>query len=190
MDTDTTQKSQFPSSLQIEADRCEQDAFIDPFGQCWHCTSPWTWELELSRIPFTSINKRRSLKADPCSSSTEQLQTCLQSQQASCNSCCFSFKLKRSSPLPGACAIHHLHASALVLLFLPDTCICACPSHFLSVLVSIKAFWRNRARVYLSSLLIFLFQFLHVSASCSPSAYTELVPEVICQLTPYPVLHL
>lgn len=45
------------------------------------------------------------------------LQPSPQLQQASCNSCYFSFKLERRYPLPGAHAIHHLHGSALLLVF-------------------------------------------------------------------------
>lgn len=73
--------------------------------------------------------------------------------------------------------------------FPPDTCICVCPSHFVVVLVS-KAFEVIGALVYLGSLLMFFSQFLHLPASCSPSTERELIPEVICQLTLYPVLHL
>lgn len=40
--------------------------------------------------------------------------------------------------------------------FLSDTCIHACPSHFLSVLVSVKAFWRDQCVcVYLGCFLMF-----------------------------------
>lgn len=147
-------------------------------------------ELGLSKIPFTDINKRRSSKAAVLIFNKTWLQKCLQLQHASCNSCYFSFQLKGRCPLPHACTIYHLHASALLLVFYLIPAYVSALATLSWCLCQLKAFEGIGALIYLGSLLMFLSQILHLSASCSPSTDIELIPEVICQLTLYPVLHL
>lgn len=189
MDADTNQESEFPSSMQTD----QWPAWTRYFLWSLLATLSLHYfinrrELGLSKIPFTHINKRRLSKGD-CA----HLQQNLASEMSTVTACqlqfvLLSFLLKGRCPWHHACAIHH--ASALLPVFSQIPAYVSALATFSWCLCQLKAFEGIGALLYLGSLLMFLSQFLHLSASCSPSTDTELIPEVICQLTPYPVLHL
>lgn len=151
-----------------------------------HNAENWSWAKFLSqafikyhfRLPNTHL--WQNLASDVSRVTSSQLQLML-----------LFFQAKKKVP-PARCMCSPSFAClSPSARFLPDTCICACPSHFLSVLVSIQAFWRNQCTCLPRQPFDLLL--LPVPAAVSitlPSTYTESIPEVFCQLSPYPVFHL